>query len=57
MYGGLTVNVVLLTIFQDSLETYGTIQRRIFTEFERKVDVQNHKIGWVRFQNPFLIIK
>ena len=25
----------------------------IVTEFERKVDVQNHEFGWVRFQNRF----
>ena len=23
----------------------------MITEFERKVDVQNHEFGWVRFQN------
>ena len=23
------------------------------TEFEGKVDVQNHEFGWVRFQNRF----
>ena len=28
-------------IFKDSFETYKTFLRRIFTEFERKVDVQN----------------
>ena len=27
--------------------------RCIITEFERKVDVQNHEFGWVRFQNRF----
>ena len=40
-------------IFKDSFETYKTFLRRIFTEFERKVDVQNHEFGWVRFQNRF----
>ena len=42
------------TPFKDSFETYETFLRRIFTEFERKVDVQNHEFGWVRFQNRFL---
>ena len=32
-------------------ETYKTFLRCIITEFECKVDVQNHKFGWVRFQN------
>ena len=27
--------------------------RHIFTEFERKVDIQNHEFGLVRFQNRF----
>ena len=27
--------------------------RRLITEFERKVDVQNHQFGWVRFENRF----
>jgi len=27
--------------------------RCIITEFERKIDVQNHEFGWVRFQNRF----
>ena len=27
------------------------------TELERKVDVQNHEFGLVRFQNGYLIIK
>ena len=25
------------------------------TEFEGKVDVQNHEFGWVRFQNRFFV--
>ena len=28
--------------------------RCISTEFDHKVDVQNHEFGWVRFQNRFL---
>ena len=40
-------------ILQDSLETYKTILRRIFTEFDRKVDFQNHLFGWIRFENRF----
>ena len=32
-------------IFQDSFKTYKTILRRIFTEFERKVDFQNCRFG------------
>ena len=39
--------------FQDSFETYKTFLRRIFTDFGRKVDVQNHEFGWVRVQNRF----
>ena len=33
------------------------IKRPVNPEFERKVDVQTHEFGWVRFQNGFLIIK
>ena len=29
----------------------------IIIEFGRKVDVQNHEFGWVRFQYRFFIIK
>ena len=39
--------------FQKSFETYKTFPRCIITEFERKVDVQNHQFEWVRFQNRF----
>ena len=28
----------------------------IITEFERKVDVQTHPIGWLRFENRFFFI-
>ena len=31
--------------FQDSLETCKTFPQWIITEFERKVDVQNHEFG------------
>ena len=34
-----------------SFETYKTFSRCMITE--RKVDVQNHEFGWVRFQNRF----
>ena len=27
----------------------------MITEFERKVDVQNHEFEWVRFQNRFFL--
>ena len=37
--------------FLDSFEKYKTFLRRIYTEFERKVDVQNHEFGWLRFLN------
>jgi len=26
-------------------------------EFERRVDVQNRTVGWIRFQKKFFIIK
>ena len=38
-------------ISQDLFETYKRFLRCIITEFERKVDVQNHEFGYVRFQN------
>ena len=38
-------------ILWDSFETNKTILRRIFTEFDRKVDCQNHLFGWmIRFK-------
>ena len=37
----------------DAFDTFKTFLRRIFTEFESKVNVQNHKFGWVHFQNRF----
>ena len=37
----------------DSFETYKTFPRCKVTEFERKVDVQNHEFGWACFQNRF----
>ena len=40
-------------ILKDSIETYETILRRIFTEFDRKVDFQNYLFGWIRFENCF----
>ena len=50
MYGGKTESVKLWrTLFKDSFEK--TFLRLIFTEFERRVDVQNHEFGWIRFQN------
>ena len=36
-------------IIENSLKTYKTILRRIFTEFDRKVVFQNHLFGWKRF--------
>ena len=30
--------------------------QRIFTEFDRKVDVQNHEFGWVLFRIVFLLL-
>ena len=41
-------------IFSDSSETYETFLRLLTTEFERKVDVQNHELGWIRFRNRLL---
>ena len=40
-------------ILKVSFETYKTFPRCIITEFERKVDVQNHEFWWVHFQNRF----
>ena len=39
---------------QDLFETYKTFLRCIITEFDRKVDFQNHLIEWIRFENFFL---
>ena len=36
--------------FWDSFEANKTFPRCIITEFECKVDVQNHEFGWVRFE-------
>ena len=41
-------------ILLDSFETYKTNLQRIFTEFDRKVDFQNHEFGWIRFENCFI---
>ncbi len=43
------------TFFKDSFETYKTFLKSIIIELERKVDVQNHKFEWVRFQNRFFL--
>ena len=40
--------------FLKSFDTQKTFPRCMITEFERKVDVQNHQFGWVRFENRFL---
>ena len=39
--------------FRIHLRHIKTILRRIFTEFNRKTDFQNHLFGWVRFENRF----
>ena len=41
-------------ILQDSFETYKPFLWCIITEFDRKVDYQNHLFGWKRFENSFL---
>ena len=43
------------TNFYDYFETYAyeTFLRRLFTEIERKVEVQNREFGWVRFTIVF----
>ena len=57
MSGGGTENAVNCEhIFQDSFETNKTFPRCIITKFECKVDIRNHKFGWVRFQNRFFLI-
>ena len=40
----------------DSFETYKKFPQCIISEFERKVDVQNHEFGWVRFRIVFFYI-
>ena len=40
-------------ILKDSFETYKTILRYIFTEFDRKVDFQNNLFGRIRFEHGF----
>ena len=60
---GVTGNVCWLNqycrkSFKDSIETYKPFLRRIFIEFDCKVDVQKREFGWVRFEYiVFLIIK
>ena len=46
------------TNFYDYFETYAyeTFLRRLFTEIERKVEVQNREFGWVRFTIVFLLL-
>ena len=41
-------------VFQD-LMTYKTFLRPIFTEFDRKVDFQNHLFGRIRCENRFFM--
>ena len=40
-------------IIYDSFDAYKTILRRIYTEFDRKVDFQNYLFGWICFENCF----
>ena len=40
-------------IFYDSFEIYKTFPRRIFTEFECKVDVQNYEFECAHIQKRF----
>ena len=54
-------NVVILrmysiveNIFRIHLRHVKRFKRCIITEFQRKVDFQNHPFGWVRFENRFL---
>ena len=50
MYGGWTKYVrSIVDNFLGFIWDNKTFLRRIFTEFERKVDAQNHEFGWVRF--------
>ena len=37
---------VVNTINLRENKTYEKLLRRMFTEFKRKVDVQNHEFGW-----------
>ena len=55
MYGGYTEYVLCSIVdkfFRIHLR-HKTFLRRLFTEFECKVDVQNHEFGLVCFQNWF----
>ena len=59
MYEGWTEYVVLRP---NSLGFIWNIKRfydvyLLYYYFERKVKVQNHEFGWVRFQNRFFLIK
>ena len=40
-------------LWTNSLGFIKTFPRYIITEFERKVDFQNHPFGWLRFENRF----
>ena len=42
---------------QDSFETYKTFPRCIITEFEWKVDFQNHEFGWGTLPESFFIFR
>ena len=54
MYGRIELSMQdCRDIFKESFETYTTILRCIFTEFERKVAFQNHLFELIRFKNCF----
>ena len=50
------LNVIIVTTKILHLKTNKAMLRRIFTEFDRKVDFQNHHFGWIRFKNRFFFI-
>ena len=55
MYDSWTKNVVLWRNFLGFIWDMQNVLMIIITEFERKVDLQNHPFVWLRFENRFFL--
>jgi len=51
--GNLWYSLTENEVFKEHLRHIKRFPRCIITEFERKIDVQNHQFEWVRFENWF----
>ena len=56
MYGGWIEYAVLWTNSLGFIWDIKTFLRGIITEFDRKVEFQNHLFGWIRFEKRFFSI-